>query len=83
MEFRYKNYTVRRLSGAYLQVQGDNAKAHLLMATVGDKTTPSCPCHKPGACGHQDAAVAFLKAEAQPQPKSAPTLEDLFAWQVG
>jgi hypothetical protein len=80
MEIQHNGYTVRRLSSAYLQVQGKNAKAHLLMATVGDKTTPSCPCHKPGACQHQEAAKAFLAIERQPQAQSVVSMEDRLTW---
>lgn len=52
------------------------------MAIEGTTDMPSCNCPKYGVCGHQEAAVVFLKAEAQAkaQPKAAPSLEDLFAW---
>lgn len=78
--FEYKGYTVQRISSAYLQVVGKNAKAHLLMATVGDNTTPNCPCHKPGACTHQETAVKFLATERQPQSAPVVSLEEHTLW---
>lgn len=80
--FQHKDYTVTRLGAAHIQVVGKNRKAHIIVALKGDTGTPNCPCKVMGTCGHQLAAVEFLKAEAQPQsqPKAQPTLEELFAW---
>jgi len=76
------DYTVVRLSASSIQVVGKNRKAHVLVAPKGMSGTPTCPCRVHGECGHQLAAVEFLKAEAQPQaqPKVQPSLEELFAW---
>jgi hypothetical protein len=77
--FTHKRYTVTRISGQYIQVVGENGKAHTLFAMAGDKATPACNCNKMGRCGHQIAAEEFFKFESQPkaQPQS---LEEVFAW---
>lgn len=77
--FTHKRYSVTRLSNMYIQVVGENGKAHTLFAMLGDKGTPSCNCNKPGRCGHQEATEQFFKFEAQPQAQPV-SLEDRLTW---
>lgn len=79
--FKHKGYTVKRLSGSSVQVQDKRTKkAHVLVALVGDKGTPSCPCHKPGSCTHQEAVVFFCATERQPQVQPIVSMEDRLTW---
>lgn len=79
---QHGRYTITRFNRTHIEVTAKGAPARMLMAPEGTTATPSCNCPKYGECGHQVAAVVFLKAEAQrrAQPVSAPSLEDLFAW---
>jgi uncharacterized Zn finger protein len=79
---QHGRYTITRFNRTHIEVTAKGAPARMLFAPEGTTATPSCNCPKYGACGHQEAAVVFLNAEAQPkaQQKAAQSLEDLFAW---
>lgn len=81
---QHGRYTITRFNFTHIEVTAKSAPARMLFAPEGTTATPTCTCPKYGSCGHQEAAVVFLaaeaKAKAKVQPKAQPTLEDLFAW---